>query len=334
MNNSFVLWLLIQILIFNAGVFVLLNKPDRKINIVPPRIIEQPLPEPEIESPNPVISNSKPDYQNYSETVRQLKEWHEEAPRLTDIGTYGYSSQGKELYYIKIHSVGEEKDKPVVLITACIHGNEPLSASTTMNYIGAMLEEYGENEKITQLINSRDIYFVPIVSPDSYPYRRHVDGVDPNRDFPSIRNSNKKSVPPVLALQKFFLELKPNAVISGHTHGRVYLTPWGDQRKSCPNESDYQRVMSKMGYLSQYKVIRASQMYGNPIYGTEVDWYYRNGAFAIVMEFGTHQRIPSRRDIDQEFNQTFNAVLHFIKEAPLVDIKSDWMSYWSDPQAA
>jgi hypothetical protein len=96
-------------------------------------------------------------------------------------------------------------------------------------------------------------------------------------------------------------------------------------------------------------------MYNSPIYGTEVDWYYRNGAFAttpnrkrihrgafaIVMEFGTHQHIPSQSDIDSEFRRTFQAVLYFIKEAPLVEIwwsedgqpvnqdgTLKWMAYW------
>ena len=110
-----------------------------------------------------------------------------------------------------------------------------------------------------------------------------------------------------------------------------------------------------MSELTGYRMIKASSMYNHPIFGTELDWYYRNGAFsmtpngkrihrgafAIVMEFGTHQRIPSMEDIKTEFDRTFEAVLHFIKEAPLVEIWWDqdgnavnsdgtpkWMTHW------
>ena len=110
-------------------------------------------------------------------------------------------------------------------------------------------------------------------------------------------------------------------MISGHTWGRVYLTPYGDRNQLCLNDSDYRRIVGEMGRMSQYSMQRACQMYGHPIHGTEVDWYYRNGAFSIVMEFGTHQRVPSKSDIYTEFNRTFKAVLHFVKEAPLVEVK-------------
>jgi hypothetical protein len=86
--------------------------------------------------------------------------------------------------------------------------------------------------------------------------------------------------------------------------------------------------MKEMGSLSRYRVQRACEMYNRPIYGTEVDWYYRGGAFAIVMEFGTHQRVPSQSDIDSEFQRTFKAVLYFIKEAPLVEIKQYAIEEW------
>lgn len=268
---------------------------------------------------NPEITTQIPDYLNYQDTVQQLKKWNSEAPDFTKIGTYGKSSQGEDLYYLKIEADrGTNEYKPVVLITACIHGNEPLSASAVMGYIGTMLGTYGKDKEATDLIDSRIIYFIPVASPDSYPRSRHVDGVDPNRDFPTRDNPSKKSVPPIEALKDFFLSIKPKAVISGHTWGRIYLTPWGDQTSKCDDDAEYRKIIGEMGRLSKYKMQRACEMYNQPIYGTEVDWYYRNGSFSIVMEFGTHQRVPSRSDIQEEFDRTYKAVLYFIQHAPLV----------------
>lgn len=91
-----------------------------------------------------------------------------------------------------------------------------------------------------------------------------------------------------------------------------------------------------MSELSGYRNMRACDMYGNnglnnppiekdqygtPIYGSEVDWYYRNGSFAIVCEFGKHQRVPTDEDTRAEFNLTFTSALHFIREAPLVQVR-------------
>jgi predicted deacylase len=269
----------------------------------------------------PSITNPMPAYLDYSKTVQQLEKWKAEAPGLVETGTYGKSARGINIHYIRITNLYDAAPKKKVLITSCIHGNEPLSASTTMAFIGAMLKSYGTDPAVTELINSRDIYFVPVVSPDSYPNSRHVDGVDPNRDFPGPSNPTKQSTPSIKALQNFFLTHRFNAVMSGHTHGRVYLTPHGDKTQLCPNDVDFKRIVGDMSTMSKYRVQRACQMYNKPIFGTEIDWYYRNGAFAIVCEFGTHQSVPSMADIQDEFNRTYKATLHFIKEAPLVQIQ-------------
>jgi len=280
---------------------------------------------------------------NYEQTVLQLKQWNLEAPEMTEVGVYGKTSKGRDCYYLRVFNKRHSQlaEKPRVLITACIHGNEPLSSSTTMWYIGNLLSRYGKDDGISQVIDSRDIYFVPVVSPDSYPVSRIVDGVDPNRDFYSLNRSHKPSAC-VKAIQDLFMKIKPNAVMSGHTWGRVYLTPYGDKMQNCPDHDAIMSVMNKMSGLSGYRCMRVCDMYNpngtinnppirvtdlesdyviSPIYGTEVDWYYNNGAFAIVCEYGTHQKIPKDEETKFEFDKTFQAFLLFLKEAPLVHIK-------------
>ena len=52
--------------------------------------------------------------------------------------------------------------------------------------------------------HERDIYFIPVVSPDSYPKSRIVDKVDPNRDFPHLGRPNHKSIPPSMPCKNSF----------------------------------------------------------------------------------------------------------------------------------
>lgn len=269
----------------------------------------------------PDISTTIPSFLEYKAIVEQLETWNKEAPDLTTVSSYGKTKQGQELFYIRIFNKVENKKSPKVLITGCIHGNEPWSTAEVMAYAGNLLGEYGKNKEITELVNSRDIYIVPVISPDSYPFSRYVDKVDPNRDFPGPSKPNHVSTPSVQALQNLFQQIKPNAVLAGHTFGRIYLTPYGDKRSLCPNQNDFARIAGKMAEMSDYKIDRACNLYGKPIFGTEIDWYYRNGAFAIVMEIGTHQEKPTQEQINTEFNRTWESVKYFIKEAPLVEIK-------------
>lgn len=287
-----------------------------------PPVINQPIFQQEPETPKvpstPNISNPTPAYLDYGQIIEQLNTWKSEAPDLTEVGTYGKTARNKDVYYIRVRNNFDDEPKPKVLITACLHGNEPWSTGCVMAYVGNILASYGKDVDITELVNSRDIYFVPVVSPDSYPHSRHVDGVDPNRDFPGPRRPNHRSTPSVAAIQDFFNKIKPNAVISGHTYGRIFLSPYGDNNQLPPHNAEFTRIIGEMARLCRYRFIRASQMYNSPIYGSEVDWYYRNGAFSVVMEFGTHQRKPTQSEINSEFERTYKGVLHFIKEAPVV----------------
>jgi hypothetical protein len=259
-------------------------------------------------------------YQSYDEIVKTFKGWEAKAKDIVEVGTYGSDARAGKHYYIKISNEFRPSSEKV-LITACIHGNEPWSTSTVVSCAGKIISLYGRDEGITKLIDERTIYIIPVVSPDSYPTSRSAHGVDPNRNFPTLKEPDRESVPPIKNLRDFFNEIKPDGVLSGHTYGRIFLIPWGDSTKDNPNLSDYERVASEMCDLSGYRYQRACQMYNRPIYGTEIDWYHRNGAFAMVMEFGSHQRKPTEKETKEELDRTFYSIVHFIKESPKVEIK-------------
>jgi hypothetical protein len=308
----------------NVKVFLLINVFFIVVNLL---ILQHRLNKPIKVEPSPPkhpnsaqISEYLFGYQSYEEIITTLKDWESRSPDLLEVGTYGNSSKNKDQYYLKI-SNEYDPGKKKVLITACIHGNELLSASTVMAYVGKLISSYGVDPELTELVNKATIYVIPVVSPDSYAVGRGVDGVDPNRDFPTLKNPDHISVKPVQNLRDFFLEIKPDGVLSSHTYGRIFLIPWGDSVKNNPNHEDYKRIASAMADLSDYDFQKASEMYDKPIYGAEIDWYHRNGAFAMVMELGTHQRKPSVKETTIEFNRTFNSFVHFIRESICVTVK-------------
>jgi hypothetical protein len=257
-------------------------------------------------------------HMSYKELVVTMKEWESKAPDLIEVGIFGKTSDGTEQYYMRICNEKKPSNKKV-LVTACIHGNEPWSTSTVMAYAGSLVVSYGREAEITNLVDERVVYFVPVVCPDSYPSSRSSEGLDPNRSFPTQREGESK-VSAVRNLQDFFLDIRPNSVLSGHTYGRLYLIPWGDRKSDNPNLSDYERIASEMSELSGYSYKRACDMYNKPIHGTEIDWYHKNGAFAMVSEFGTHQRKPSIKDTEFEFNKTHRAFLYFVRESVNVNV--------------
>lgn len=252
------------------------------------------------------LSEIEPQYRDYEELVDLLKTWESEAEDLVEVGIYGRTTKLKDQYYFRITNEMIPGDKPKCLITGAIHGKELISTWTIMWWISHILQSYGKDSSITELVNSRELYFIPAVSPDSYNVGRYVDGVDPNRDFPA--DGERESITPIQNLKDFILNRHINAFASGHSYGKViYYSP----NKDSERKAVYSRVISGMDALTSYTAKMG--------YGTTLDyaWANRQGLFAIVIEFGSNQRAPTVSETRKEFNNTYQAGLYFMLEAPV-----------------
>lgn len=256
----------------------------------------------------PKITEKRPSYKDYNGIVDMMRSWEKEAPDFVEVLSYGKTTKGIEQYYAKITNKKKSGNKPSCVITGCIHGNEPISTCTETWWMTELLSSYSSDPEAKEILDSREIYFIPVLSPDTFPHSRHVDGVDPNRNFPS--SGEKQSVTPIENFKNLFKEKKFNAFMSGHSYGRVFLLA----RDSDPERRDaYEKIKDKMDSISSY---RASYL-GGPGTTLDADWGNRRGAISLIVEFGTHQVIPSDEDIKTEFDATYKSFLYFAKEAPV-----------------
>jgi len=308
------LWIgVIVVLIANGLLLVRNNKdlPEREPEIVDGRTeIDQP------DDINPRILNIVPDRElTFEEVNKWVDKWHKAAPEITEVGVVGQHKE-HDIKYIRVGN----KTGPKVLIIATIHGNEKLCTMTMLGVFGKMLDAYGEDAKVTKLLQERDIYFVPIVSPEGFINNsRHVMGLDPNRNFNGPRLSRKDSIPCVNALKKFHQKHHFNAVMSCHDYGRIYFYPWGYVNKPTQIDSEYKQLLAQMARLNGYQVDQIYHHSAPPYYGYEVDWFYRHGAVTIVNEIGT--RFEARKaEIDKEVQDNFRSTLLFIEKAPLIKV--------------
>lgn len=248
---------------------------------------------------------------SFQDICKQLNKWHEEAPDITELGVVGKTQNNNDIPYLRIG----KKTGPKALITAAIHGNEHLGVMVTMGVMGNLLKDYPNNK---DLLDSRDIFYVPVVSPESYMKNTRYDmGVDPNRNFSDRNNNNIKSITSIQAMKDFFLKEKFKAAMSCHNFGRIYLFPWGYTTQQTPNHKDYLRILGKMSALSGYEYEKLYRQSAPPYYGYEEDWYYQNGAFSMVNEIGSRFE-ANREEIAREVKINQKVIELFIQEATLV----------------
>ena len=130
-------------------------------------------------------------YPTYDEMAAQLQTWaetYDDIARLTSLGT---SVEGRQLWAIRINTDPDTPtDKPAFKYVSTMHGDEPLGTVLMMKLIERLLTDFDTDERITDLVESTDIWIVPLMNPDGYEVRSrfNANGVDLNRDFPIYPN--------------------------------------------------------------------------------------------------------------------------------------------------
>lgn len=105
----------------------------------------------------------------YSQAVFAfLAELEQQFPELMDLATIGQSHRGRPIVMCQITNrvTGSALSKPAVLITAQLHAREPIAGQTALYAIKHLLENYGSDQLVTHLLDTRTVYIAPLVNPD------------------------------------------------------------------------------------------------------------------------------------------------------------------------
>ncbi|MBN1967808.1 MAG: T9SS type A sorting domain-containing protein [Candidatus Delongbacteria bacterium] len=131
-----------------------------------------------------LFADGKPvGYRNYDALLQELQELEANNPglvKLEDIGdSWGkiYSSQGltnydqysHDIWALKLSdNVDSDEDEPEIFYFAEHHAREPISLEVNMNILNHLISSYGVDQELTDLVNSTEIWFVPLVNPDGH----------------------------------------------------------------------------------------------------------------------------------------------------------------------
>ena len=107
-------------------------------------------------------------YYNYEDVVKALEVLHAAYPDMTKLESVGESEEGRKIYVLIINNskTGDEMNKPGVWVDGNIHGNEIQAGEVCLYYANMLLTKYGENEKITKVVDRNVHYIMPVVNVD------------------------------------------------------------------------------------------------------------------------------------------------------------------------
>ena len=124
-----------------------------------------------------------PGYRNYSQILSELTQLQTQYPGLMQFSSIGeswgsiYAAEGTsyyqnfdhELWAVKVSAnVQMEEDEPAFYFVGEHHAREPLSTEACMGILIHLLENYGSDPVVTDILNTSEVWIVPLLNPDGH----------------------------------------------------------------------------------------------------------------------------------------------------------------------
>lgn len=232
-----------------------------------------------------------PTYDQYLYMMNAFAKNHPDIAQLHEIGT---SIQGRKILLLEItDNPNLDEAEPESLYTSTMHGDETVGFILLLRLIDTLLNDYGQDPRITHLINNSEIWINPLANPDGTYYggndtvvfakRFLANGTDANRNFPDFLAGENPDgndyAPETLAMIQ--LAQERNFVLAANFHGgaEVFNYPWDNQQTRHPDTDWYQMAGRQYADAAQDNWPLASSYFSGFSNGITngYDWYSTNG---------------------------------------------------------
>jgi murein tripeptide amidase MpaA len=104
----------------------------------------------------------------HAELTALLKSWVAARPNVARLESIGTTPQGRELWFLTLTNgaTGPADEKPALLVDGNVHANEYGGGIAALHLVWRLLRDYGADERVTRLLDTRAVFVLPRVSPD------------------------------------------------------------------------------------------------------------------------------------------------------------------------
>ena len=278
-------------------------------------------------------------YPTYDAYVSMMNGFASTYPNLCQIINVGTTVNGRAILVAKISdNVASEEKEPEVLLTSTIHGDETTGWILMLRLIDTLLSQYGTNPRLTNIVNSMELYIGPNTNPDGTYYggnntvsnarRYNANGVDLNRNYPNYDGSlNQGAIQPeTQALMDFANAHSFVFGINYHGGAEVVNYPWDYTYTRHPDDAWFlssslvyasnAQANGPSGYftgISSNGVTNGADWYS--IAGGRQDWmnYTRNGREVTIECSNT--KMPAASTMPNYWNYNYEAMLSYLELA-------------------
>jgi murein tripeptide amidase MpaA len=110
-------------------------------------------------------------YHDYAELTAVINKLVTDYPSIVRKSSIGTSYEGRDLPVVKISdNVATDENEPEILFNSQQHAREHLTVEMAIYLLNLFTANYGTDARITNIVNSREIWIVPTVNPDGSEY--------------------------------------------------------------------------------------------------------------------------------------------------------------------
>ncbi len=223
----------------------------------------------------------------------------------------GVTEENRTIWAVRItRNPDIDEAEPRVLFTALHHAREPGGMMTLLYTMWYLLEQYGINDEVTDILDHRELVFVPVVNPDGYAFNqftnpggggmwrknRHKNddgsiGVDLNRNYgykwgsdnfgssqvaanEIFRGKSAFSEPETAALKDLCIARGFSLAVNYHSYANALIYPWGWNDTETADSVVFRRVAGLLTHANAYTPGTGMQTVGYITNGDADDWMY------------------------------------------------------------
>ncbi|MCM0605182.1 MAG: zinc carboxypeptidase [Xanthomonadaceae bacterium] len=295
-------------------------------------------------------------FHDYKEIGDALSVLEKDNSDILKIHSIGKTHENRDMYAIHINTSADamkrkKSNKPGFVIFGNHHAREHLSAEIPLMFAQYLMANR-KDSTIKNLLETRDIWIIPMVNPDGVEHdltgnkykmwrknrRDNKDGtfgVDLNRNYGfhwneggSSSNTDSDvymgkdpfSEPETQAIRKFISERENiKVLLSVHTFSELILYPWSYSYDPIKNEKDqktFDAMAKTMAKWNKYTPQQSSDLYIAS--GETCDWAYGEyGIFAFTFELSPRDMwdggfYPGAKVIDGVFEANLRPMLYLL----------------------
>jgi carboxypeptidase T len=241
-------------------------------------------------------------YRSYEEVREKLAQAQQKHPDIATVETIGKSYLQRPIEVIRISS--SDKDVPRVLFVGGIHGLEKVGVEMVIRLMDRLLEGHGTDQRITTMLEQRQVWLVPVLNPDGYATsrRKNARGVDLNRNFavgfsspgsasrwrlwPFYAGPSPYSEPETRAIKDLTARVPFSIALSFHSFGGLINFPYGHTRTPAKDNKLFRAISQEMRKRQPHEKYAARQLSWlyKPKGSLEDDLYEHGGTLAFLIE--------------------------------------------------